>query len=198
MARKPMTEKEKKARAAKSAATRAANKEKALEQMGVQRTTVKTRKRRKPMSEEQKKAAAERLAKARAAKQAADGGPQYKSYDESIRDLPEDDVFSIKNVLGWLKYQKELLQSMRGYKNSKDPNERKQYIQTQTYVDNLNTYLRSGVYVSTFYGQEGTSRVKYICRAMAYHKDGTPKRSEGVWYPDIGTVWTQEMENSND
>lgn len=191
MARKPMTEEEKKARAAKAAATRAANKEKALKDMGVTRT--KPKRKRKAMSAEQKAAAVERLAKARAARQA--GQPKYKSYHESIRELPDDDTFSVKNVLEWLKYQKELLQSMRGYKNSKDPKERKQYVETSVYVDNLNTYLRSGVYTSAFYGKEGTSRVKYICRAMAYYKDGTPKRSEGVWYPDIGTVWTRELED---
>jgi hypothetical protein len=30
---------------------------------------------------------------------------------------------------------------------------------------------------------------------MAYHPDGTPKRSVGVWYPDIQETWTKEMEN---
>lgn len=190
MARKPMTEKEKKARAAKAAATRKANKEKALKEMGVTRS--KPKRKRKPMSPEQKAAAVERLAKARAARQ--EGQPKYKSYHESIRELPDDDTFSIKNVLEWLKHQKEILQSMRGYKNSKDAKERAQYINTQTYVDNLNTYLRSGIFTSNVYGKEGTLKLKYICRAMAYYADGTPKRSEGVWYPDIGAVWTSEME----
>lgn len=191
MARKPMTEEEKKARAAKSAATRAANKEKALKDMGVTRT--KTKRKRKPMSTEQKAAAVERLAKARAVRQ--EGQPKYKSYHEDIRALPEEDTFSVKNVLGWLKYQKELLQSMHSYKNSKDSAERRQYMETSTYVDNLNTYLRSGIYTSLFYGKEGTSRIKYICRAMAYHKDGTPKRTEGVWYPDISAVWIRNIED---
>ena len=27
-----------------------------------------------------------------------------------------------------------------------------------------------------------------------YHPDGTPKRSVGHWYPDIGCEWTREME----
>ncbi len=35
-------------------------------------------------------------------------------------------------------------------------------------------------------------RTSKRCVAMAYHADGTPKRSVGVWYPDIGT-YTQEM-----
>ena len=28
---------------------------------------------------------------------------------------------------------------------------------------------------------------------MAYYKDGTPKRSVGVHYPDIGEIYTEEM-----
>lgn len=189
MARKPMTEEEKKSRAAKSAATRAANKEKALKDMGLTRTPVKKKRTRK-MTDEQRKAAGERLAKARAAKQA--GQPKYLSYHESIRELPDDDTFSVKNVTEWLRYQKDVLQGMRGYKDSKNPKERKQYTETSTYIDHLNKYLRTGVFSSVFYGKEGTTKIKYICRAMAYHKDGTPKRSEGVWYPDISTVWTSE------
>ena len=29
---------------------------------------------------------------------------------------------------------------------------------------------------------------------ILYHPDGTPKRSVGHWYPDIGCEWTREME----
>ena len=28
---------------------------------------------------------------------------------------------------------------------------------------------------------------------MAYYDDGRPKRTNGVWYPDIGMTWTQEL-----
>ena len=30
---------------------------------------------------------------------------------------------------------------------------------------------------------------------MAYYDDGTPKRSIGVYYPDLGCVYTQELFN---
>ena len=189
MARKPMTDKEKNARAAKARATREANKKKALEQMGLSTERKKVRKARKPMTAEQKAAAAERLAKAREAK----GGPKYTAYNESVRALPDGDTFSIKNVHEWLKYQKDLLKSMRGWKDSKYAKERVQYAQTQTYIENLEKYLRTGVYFDYRYGIEGQNTVKVICRAMAYYPDGTPKRTEGVWYPDIGTVWTKDL-----
>jgi hypothetical protein len=31
---------------------------------------------------------------------------------------------------------------------------------------------------------------------MAYYTDGTPKRSVGVFYPDINMVWTQGLDES--
>ena len=31
---------------------------------------------------------------------------------------------------------------------------------------------------------------------MAYHDDGTPKRSVGVFYPDINVVWSKGMDES--
>ena len=34
------------------------------------------------------------------------------------------------------------------------------------------------------------------CAAMAYYPDGTPKRSVGVFYPDINAVWTNGMDES--
>ena len=194
MAKTPLTEEQKKSRAEKSAATRAAKQQKSLEKLGLERQKTKI-KRTRQMTPEQKKAAGERLAKARAAKAEASGAPAYASYDESIRNLPDDDTFSIKNVNEWLKYQKDLLVTMRGFKDSKDPKERSQHTQCQVYIETLNTYLRTGVFQSLFYGREGTIPVKYICRGMAYHKDGTPKRSEGTWYPDIGTVWTKDHIN---
>ena len=33
------------------------------------------------------------------------------------------------------------------------------------------------------------------CVAMAYEDDGTPKRSVGVFYPDLGCIYTQEIYN---
>ena len=32
---------------------------------------------------------------------------------------------------------------------------------------------------------------------MAYYDDGTPKRSVGVFYPDIKAVWTKQMESGD-
>jgi hypothetical protein len=42
----------------------------------------------------------------------------------------------------------------------------------------------------------GTNKVTYVSAGMAYYTNGTPKRSVGVIYPDIGQ-YTQEMEDDD-
>ena len=78
-------------------------------------------------------------------------------------------------------------------KDSKDPKERAAYKETETYLANLQAYLRTGVYFDNRWGAEKQHKVTHRCVAMAYNKDGTPKRTVGTWYPDIGEVYTKEM-----
>jgi hypothetical protein len=187
MARKPMTEAQKKARAKKAAATRAAKQKAALELLGAPERK-KVRKKR-TMTAAQKKAAAERLAKARAAR----GPAKHSQYAAEVVALPDDATFSLKRVRGWIKSNKAMLASIRSFRDSKDAKEREQYAHVEAYLANLNSYLRTGVWTDLFYGENGATPVKFRCVAMAYNKDGTPKRSEGVFYPDIGCVYTKEM-----
>lgn len=193
MARKPQTQEQIAARVAKAQATKAAKKNAALAQMGVaaKKPTKKARKAR-VMTAEQKQAAIARLAAARESK-----GPSTNTMiDADVRNLPDDDMFSLKNVRQWIKTNKELLVAMKGMKDSKEASERASYNNVETYVANLEAYLRSGHYTDLRYGEHGQNTVKYICRAMAYYADGTPKRSVGVMYPDIG-LYTQEMEDND-
>lgn len=145
------------------------------------------RKKRK-LSAEQKAALVERITKARAAKKPA----EQLSIHESVRNLPDDDIFSVKNIRKWIRNQKDKLSGMRSWKNSKETGQRSSYLITEGYIHNLQAYLRDGVYRDLFYGEERQYKIKYRCVTMAYYKDGTPKRTVGVLYPDIG-VYTQEM-----
>ena len=149
---------------------------------------TKVKRKRKPMSEEQKAAAVERLAKARAAK----GKTVNKSIPEEIRNIPDDNPLSVKNVRAYLKNNEELLKSIKSMKDSKEAKDRLYYARISTYVDNLKKYLSTGVYLDNRWGMEGEKHIKYYCARMAYHLDGTPKRSVGVVYPDCG-LWTEEM-----
>jgi|TARA_B100001094_G_scaffold91613_1_gene87617 hypothetical protein len=173
--------------AQKARKTREAKNKRALEELGFERGKVKRK--RKPMTAEQKKAAVERLAKAREAR-GADGS---KSVCEDIRDLPEDHFLHWKKVKQWLKSNQDELKAMRSYKNSKASKERSEYIALENYVDNLKKYLANGVWLDYRYGEQREGRIQYKVEAMAYHADGTPKRTMGWWYPDIRQTWTPEL-----
>jgi len=193
MPRQPQTKEQIAARVAKAQATKAAKKTAALAQMGVAVTKPKKKVRKgRQLTAEQKQQAAARLAAAREAK----GPSQNTMIDADVRNLPDDDVFSLKNVRQWIKTNKELLVAMKGMKDSKESSERASYANVETYVANLEAYLRSGCYFDFRYGEHGQNKVLYVCRAMAYYADGTPKRSVGVVYPDIG-LYTQEMEDND-
>lgn len=147
---------------------------------------AKVRKRRKPMTPEQRKAAAERLAKARAAKAPA----EYKSIAPSVVALPEGDPFSLKSVRGWIKTQKELLSAARKNVRQKVKGAEAQVLTHEGYVRNMERYLREGEWTDNFYGEYQEKKIKWRCVVPSYDKEGNIKRSYGVWYPDLGTVWT--------
>ena len=148
---------------------------------------TKPRKRRKPMTKEKRAAAAERLAKARAAK----GASKNLSINENIRNLEDDHPISPAKVKKWLKTNKEALAAAK-----KDARTNKKLLGRvgvlDTYVTNMERYLRTGVWMDLFYGENQEHRVQRRVVANAYEKDGNVKREVGVIYPDIGK-YTQEM-----
>lgn len=193
MARTPLTKEQMAAKVAKMKATKAANKAKALETLGLTPVKSKFKKARKKrvMTEEQKAAAIARLAKARENR----GPSQNKLIDETVRNLPDENPLSLRNVREWIKENKDMLSSIKDWKDSKDAKQRLKFASTQTYVANLEGYLRSGVYLDNRWGSEGQNAIQYRVTNMAYYKDGTPKRTVGYMYPDVG-VWTKEMEEA--
>jgi hypothetical protein len=191
MARKPLTQEQIKAKVAKMKATKAANKAKAMEAVGYVPTKMKKVRKKRKMTEEQKAAAVARLAKARENR----GPSQNKLIDENVRNLPDENPLSLKNVREWIKENKELLSAIKSFKDSKDAKERRKYISVQTYVQNLEAYLRNGVYLDMFWGAQAQNKIQYRCTNMAYYPDGTAKRSVGTMYPDVG-IWTKEMEET--
>lgn len=152
----------------------------------------KPRKKRE-YTKEQKAAMAERMKKAREAR----GPAQNLSVDASIRDLPNEHPLHPDKVKDWLKYQKDIFKSIRHLKDSKESSERLLYSDTETYIFNLQRYLNDGVWRDHRYGEEKQNRIRQVCVKLAYYPDGTPKRTVGVFYPDIGGEYTTEMENED-
>ena len=155
----------------------------------------KVRKKRKPMTEEQKAAAAERLAKAREKKAAGDPNYGQSGIHESLRNLPDDYPLHPKKVKVWIKTQKDLANEERKAVRQGIKGALARQGVHEGYVRNMKTYLRSGDWIDMFYGEHQEHRIRHRCVALAYDKDGNPKRNVGTFYPDINMIWTQELEN---
>ena len=164
----------------------------------VKRKPLKIKKTRK-ISEEHKEKLRARLAKMRAKKKPA----EYKNISKSVLALPDDDTYSFKNVKEWIKENKlqvsALGQQARG--RNVAPKEKQAALNLvdskKAYIRYCEFYLKSGDWVGLFSGANEEHKVVPRVIAMAYNPDGTPKRTVGFWYPDIETVWTNEMESGN-
>ena len=149
------------------------------------------------MTDEQKASASERLAKAREARAAKNPDYGKTNIHESLRNLPDDHQLSPKRVKEWIKVQKDYAKSERAAVRQKIKGAESRLANHESYVRNMQTYLRTGDWVDMFYGKEQQNKIRNRCVAMAYywygpHK-GQPKRDVGTFYPDMGCVYTQEM-----
>ena len=163
----------------------------------IERKPLKIKKTRK-LSEEAKEKLRIRLATMRAKKKPA----EYKNIAKSVLDLPDDDKYSFKNVKEWIKHSKDLVSEYTKTARSRTttPQDKQKASNAaehkKVYIRQLEYYLKSGDYISYFSGQDETNKVSPRCVALAYYPAGTPKRSVGVFYPDIDMVWPQGLDES--
>ena len=162
----------------------------------IKREKVKPIKKKRKLSEEAREKLRIRLATMRAKKKPAD----YKNIAKSVLALPDDDKYSFKIVKKWIKHSKNLvLEYSKIARSRMSSTQEKQKASNaaehkKAYIRYMELYLKSGDWVSTFSGEDENQKVIPRCVAMAYHADGTPKRSVGVFYPDINAVWTKDMD----
>ena len=162
----------------------------------VQREKVKPLKKKRKLSEEHKEKLRVRLAEMRAKKKPA----EYKNIAKSVLALPDDDKYSMKNVKEWIKESKDQVaafnKTARSMKVSPQDKQKAQNSADakKAYIRYCEHYLKTGDWIGMFSGKEETYMVVPKCTAMAYYSDGTPKRTVGVWYPDIEMVWTKGMD----
>jgi len=157
----------------------------------------KIRKKRKPMTEEQRIAASQRLERARAKR--AEKNPDFgqSGIHPTLRDLPDEHPAHPKKVKQWIKTQKDLASAERAGVRQGIKGAYARQCDHEGYVRNMMKYLRDGDWVDNFWGEHQEKRTQWKCVALAYDKDGNPKRDIGTWYPDIGMVYTQEMFNED-
>ena len=163
------------------------------------RNKMKKIRKKRELTAAQKEAQRIRLEKMRAKKKP----PEYKNVSKYVLSLDDEEPYSLKNVKVWIKHNKELISMLQARARNKEmsPKDKQQALtqadDKKAYIRYIEHYIKTGDWVGLFSGQEETKKVIPKCVAMAYYPDGTPKRSVGVFYPDIRTVWTKEMESGD-
>ena len=166
--------------------------------MKIKREKMKPIKKKRKLSEEAKEKLRVRLAKMRAKKKPA----EYKNVAKSVLDLPDDDKYSFKNVKEWIKHSKELVSQYSKIARSRvsTPQEKQKASNAvdgkKSYIRYCEHYLKTGDWIGMLSGRDELTKVIPRCVAMAYHASGVPKRSVGVFYPDINAVWTSGMDET--
>lgn len=105
-----------------------------------------------------------------------------------LLELEEDHELHPDKVKQWIKYWTDYVKSNKKNDDSKDWKVRLDLQTAKVYVSNMNTYLRTSIWVDSRWGQMRENRHQSVCVVPAY-KDGLMKRTKGVYYPDIRAVW---------
>ena len=163
------------------------------------RNKIKKLRKKRVLTAAQKEAQRIRLEKMRAKKKP----PEYKNVSKYVLSLDDEEPYSLKNVKVWIKHNNEMISMLQARARNKEISLKdKQHSLSmadnkKAYIRYIEHYIRTGDWIGLFSGQEETNKVIPKCVAMAYYPDGTPKRSVGVFYPDIKAVWTQQMESGD-
>ena len=149
------------------------------------------------ISEERKQQLRDQLERARATRTPAES----KNIHSSVLALPEDHNYSFKTVKGWIKESKEQVaaynKTARSFRSTPQDKQKASNLadSKKAYIRYCEHYLKTGDWIGLKSGKHEEHLVIPKCIAMAYNSDGTPKRTVGVFYPDLLAVWTKEMEN---
>jgi len=120
----------------------------------------------------------DRMAKARAAKKP----PAYKNIHPDVKNLPDDNTLSLKNVKNWQKHNKErvvdLKYKIRRMDKGKDRTLLEREVENRSvYLANIARYFDTSIWLDLFYGKDQDHKVTYRPIAYAYDEEGYIKTS---------------------
>ena len=120
----------------------------------------------------------DRMAKARAAKKPA----VYKNIHPDVKNLPDDNTLSLKNVKNWQKHNKErvsdLKYKIRRMDKGKDRTLLEREVENRTvYLANILRYFDTSTWLDLFYGKDQEHKTRYKTLAYAYDEEGHIKTS---------------------
>ena len=115
----------------------------------------------------------DRMAKVRAAKKPA----AYKNIHSDVKNLPDDNPLSLKNVKEWQKHNKErvtdLKYKIRRMDKGKDRTLLEREVENRTvYLANINKYLDTSTWLDLFYGKDQEHKTRYRTSVYAYDEEG--------------------------
>ena len=149
---------------------------------------------RKQLSEKRKQELRDQLTKARNKKSPA----EYKNIHPKVLEVPDDDPLSLKSIKKSIKHSKDRASAYsvnsrrRGATPKQAITDKINSENVKAYIRFMEHYLRTADWISNFMGDDEEKKTQWKCVAMAYHADGTPKRTKGVYYQDINAVWVSE------
>ena len=119
----------------------------------------------------------DKMAKVRAAKKPA----AYKNIHSDVKNLPDDNPLSLKNVKEWQKHNKErvtdLKYKIRRMDKGKDRTLLEREVENRTvYLANINKYLDTSTWLDLFYGKDQEHKTRYRTSVYAYDEEGYIKQ----------------------
>jgi len=118
----------------------------------------------------------DKMAKARAAKKPA----EYKNVHPAVKELPEDNYLSLKNVKEWEKHNKDRVKELK-YQIRRIEKGRAQNVMIREmrdregYITYLKTYLDTSVWLNLFYGPDQENSMRWKTISYAYDAEGYRK-----------------------
>ena len=121
----------------------------------------------------------DRMAKARAAKKP----PTYKNIHEDVKNLPDDNTLSVKNVKEWEQHNKDRVKELKYKIRRMDKGRYRSLLERElqnrdVFLMNIATYLDTSTWLDLFYGKDQEHKTKWRTIAYAYDSEGYIKTSE--------------------
>ena len=123
----------------------------------------------------------DKMAKVRAAKKP----PAYKNKHEDVKNLPDDNTLSVKNVKGWEKHNKERVKDLKYKIRRMDKGKDRALFEREVenrsvYLININKYLDTSTWLDLFYGKDQEHKTRYRTSAYAYDEEGYIKTNVSI------------------
>ena len=118
---------------------------------------------RRKLTHQQKQPAAARLAAARLKKRE----PKYSQYNQKVVNLPDDHKLSFKKVRSWIKTNKAKLPLLKKAVRQKERGSIAKLAIVEGYISNMEGYLRHGIWLDLFYGEDQEHSTGWVKRHVA-------------------------------